>query len=298
MVKKPYPFHKPFSPIRRLLRRTLSGRHHRRSSTATAKATPVPPTEKLQGQTVIVDVEAWLLMSRLSTFPYFMLVAVEAGSFLRGLLLLLTYPLMCLFSHDMCLKAMIMVSFFGLREKEVLRVSKAVLPKLFLEDVAIQGLEAVKKARKVVAVSTVFPRVMIDGFLKEYLGVDTVVGREVMVVGGRYVGIITDDAVVAAEEMMNKGKYDEGVGLVGVGGKMHHLFSYRCKETYAVSEADKAAWQALPRDKYPKPLVFHDGRLAFAPTFPAAIAMYTYIPFGIFLAIVRSMAYSLLPYRV
>ncbi|VAH27195.1 unnamed protein product [Triticum turgidum subsp. durum] len=195
MVKKPYPFHKPFSPLRRLLRRTLSGRHHRRS---TAKGAAVPPTEKLQGQTVIVDVEAWLLMSRLSTFPYFMLVAVEAGGFLRGLLLLLTYPLMCLFGHDMRLRAMVMVSFFGLREKEVLRVSKAVLPKLFLEDVASQGLEAVKKAR----------------------------------------------------------------------------------------------------DKYPKPLVFHDGRLAFTPTFSAAIAMYTYIPFGIFLAILRSTAYSLLPYRV
>ncbi|VAH27193.1 unnamed protein product [Triticum turgidum subsp. durum] len=294
MVKKPYPFHKPFSPLRRLLRRTLSGRHHRRS---TAKGAAVPPTEKLQGQTVIVDVEAWLLMSRLSTFPYFMLVAVEAGGFLRGLLLLLTYPLMCLFGHDMRLRAMVMVSFFGLREKEVLRVSKAVLPKLFLEDVASQGLEAVKKARTVVAVSTVFPRVMVEGFLKEYLGVDTVVGREVMVVAGRYIGVITDDAV-AAEEIMNKGKHDEGVGLVKVGGKMHHLFSHNCKETYAVSEADKAAWQALPRDKYPKPLVFHDGRLAFTPTFSAAIAMYTYIPFGIFLAILRSTAYSLLPYRV
>ncbi|XP_044460175.1 glycerol-3-phosphate acyltransferase 1-like [Triticum aestivum] len=64
-----------------------------------------------------------------------------------------------------------------------------------------------------------------------------------------------------------------------------------------VHEADKAAWQVLLRDKYPKPFVFHDG-LAFTPTFSAAIAMYTYIPFGIFLAILRSTAYSLLPYRV
>jgi glycerol-3-phosphate acyltransferase len=70
------------------------------------------------------------------------------------------------------------------------------------------------------------------------------------------------------------------------------------QETYAVSEFDKTAWQPLPRDKYPNPLVFHDGRLAFTPTFPAAIAMYTFLPFGIILAIFRSLAYSLLPYRV
>ncbi|CAM0957245.1 unnamed protein product [Alopecurus aequalis] len=256
MVKKPSPFHKPFSPIRRLLRRNLSGRHYRRSTTATAKTTSLPPTDKLQGQTVIVDVEAWLLRSQLSTFAYFMLVAVEAGSLLRGLFLLLAYPLMCLVSDDMRLKAMVMVTFFGLREKEVVRVGKAVLPKLFLEETAMEGLEAVKKARRVVAVCTLFPRVM------------------------------------------NKGKHEEAFRLVGIGSRMNHRFSHYCKETYAVCEADKTTWHPLPRGSYPKPLVFHDGRLAFTPTFPAAIAMYTYLPFGILLAIFRSVAYSLLPYRV
>uniref|UniRef100_A0ACD5U605 Uncharacterized protein n=1 Tax=Avena sativa TaxID=4498 RepID=A0ACD5U605_AVESA len=305
MVKKPTPFPKSFNPIRRLLRRNLSGRHYRRSTTATAKTTTLPPTENQQSQTVIVEVEAWLLRSQLSTFAYFMLVAVEAGGFLRGLFLLLAYPLLCLLSGDMRLKAMVLVTFFGLREKEVVRVGKAVLPKLFLEEMAMEGLEAVMKARRVVAVCTLFPRVMIQGFLKEYLGVDTVVGKEVMVVAGRYVGVIVDEAVTIqtdgapfGEEMMNKGKHEEAFGLVGTGSRMIHIFSHYCMETYAVSEADKAAWHPLPRDNYPKPLVFHDGRLAFTPTFPAAVAMYTYLPFGIFLAIVRSLAYSLLPYRI
>ncbi|XP_047093371.1 probable glycerol-3-phosphate acyltransferase 3 [Lolium rigidum] len=310
MVKKPSPFRKSFSPIRRLLRRNLSGRHYRHPTTATTAKTTTssPPAENLQGQTVIVDVEAWLLRSRLSTFAYFMLVAVEAGGFLRGLLLLLSYPFMCLLSGDMRLRAMVMVTFFGLREKEVARVGKAVLPKLFLEEMAMEGLDAVKDARRVVAVCTLFPRVMAEGFLKEYLGVDTVVGKEVMAVAGRYVGFIVDEALTLQtdgapvgeemKEMMNKGKHEEAFGLVGTGSRMNHLFSYYCKETYAVSEADKTSWQPLPRDKYPKPLVFHDGRLAFTPTFPAAIAMYTYLPFGIVLAIFRSLAYSLLPYCV
>jgi glycerol-3-phosphate acyltransferase len=54
----------------------------------------------------------------------------------------------------------------------------------------------------------------------------------------------------------------------------------------------------LPRDKYPECLVFHDGRLAFKPTFFAAVAMYAYLPWSIFLAVFRSAAFGLLPYRI
>ncbi|KAL6864970.1 hypothetical protein ACP4OV_016121 [Aristida adscensionis] len=317
MVKKP----SAFLSFRRLLRRSLSGRHHhhyRRTpssgtatarTTATATATPAaPPQEKLQGRTVVVDVEGWLLRSPVSTFPYFMLVAVEAGSFLRGLLLLLLYPaLRLLAGDDLRLRAMAMVAFFGLREKEVARISKAALPKFFLEDAAMEGVEAVRKAGTVVAVAAAFPRVMVEGFLREYLGVRAVVGREVAAVRGRYVGLLDggEDAGVAArvgalveetEEM--KGKGDGAVGLLAAGSRMHHVFSRYCKETFVLSEADKKAWQALPRSKYPERLVFHDGRLAFRPTFLAALAMYTYLPWGIFLAVFRSLAFGLLPYRV
>ena len=54
----------------------------------------------------------------------------------------------------------------------------------------------------------------------------------------------------------------------------------------------------MPRDKYPNKLVFHDGRLAFRPTFFAALAMYTYLPLGIILAALRCLAFVVLPYRV
>lgn len=65
-----------------------------------------------------------------------------------------------------------------------------------------------------------------------------------------------------------------------------------------MSDADTRGWRPLPRDKYPRPLVFHDGRLAFAPTPPAALAMYTFLPFGIALVVFRTIAFSFLPYRV
>ncbi|KAI4962848.1 hypothetical protein ZWY2020_025243, partial [Hordeum vulgare] len=128
MVKKPYPFHAPSSPIRRPPppSNSLSGRHHRRFEHGNGekaihlchqRKSHRPDGDSRRGRPGI-------LMSRLSTFPLLhacrrrgrQLPSVASFS-------LLTYPLMYfLFSHDMCPKAMIMVSFFGLsRVKEVLR---------------------------------------------------------------------------------------------------------------------------------------------------------------------------------
>ncbi|TVU22399.1 hypothetical protein EJB05_32092, partial [Eragrostis curvula] len=71
-----------------------------------------------------------------------------------------------------------------------------------------------------------------------------------------------------------------------------HAGNFRC------GEADTRGWRQLPRDEYPRPLVFHDGRLAFAPTPPAALAMYTFLPFAVALVAFRILAFSFLPYRV
>lgn len=54
----------------------------------------------------------------------------------------------------------------------------------------------------------------------------------------------------------------------------------------------------MPRDKYPKPLVFHDGRLAFLPTPLAMLAMVLWLPFGILLSIIRILVGVFLPYKV
>ena len=54
----------------------------------------------------------------------------------------------------------------------------------------------------------------------------------------------------------------------------------------------------MTRDKYPKPLVFHDGRLAFFPTPSAILAMFLWLPLGIFLAIYRICIGIFLPYKM
>ncbi|KAF8724063.1 hypothetical protein HU200_021076 [Digitaria exilis] len=345
---------------------------------ATTKPIPPPPPlpsllDKLHRQTLIVDVDSWILRSPVCAFSYFMLVAVEAGGFLRGLLLLLLYPLLCLLGVGddgaRAARAMATVALVGLEENEVARVGRAVLPKFFLEAAAAEGVAAVSAAARVVAVSATFPRVMVDAFLREYVGVDTVVGVEVRSVGGFLAGLVDDEdaAEMAAKRLRGlfgdelevvAGKKKElsgnggAVGLVGAAssGRVHYLFSpYYCKhinkehivkghfkninkdgicscslkttyfstcpapmnitynvhpfsvwmqETFAVSEADTRGWRPLPRESYPRPLIFHDGRLAFLPTPSAALAMYTFLPFAVALVAFRTVAFSFLPYRL
>lgn len=67
---------------------------------------------------------------------------------------------------------------------------------------------------------------------------------------------------------------------------------------YVVSAADKRSWQKLSRDEYPRPLIFHDGRLALKPTPLDSIALFMWIPYAIILSVFRiSLALSL-PFKI
>lgn len=68
--------------------------------------------EPSENTTVVFNVEGSLLKSP-SLFPYFMLVAFEAGSLIRALLLLILYPVLSFLSHEISLNVMVMVSFLG-----------------------------------------------------------------------------------------------------------------------------------------------------------------------------------------
>lgn len=63
-------------------------------------------------------------------------------------------------------------------------------------------------------------------------------------------------------------------------------------------ESKNSASSVMTRDKYPKPLVFHDGRLAFLPTPGATLSMFLWLPLGIFLAIFRICIGIFLPYKM
>ncbi|OVA13560.1 Phospholipid/glycerol acyltransferase [Macleaya cordata] len=203
----------------------------------------------------------------------------------------------------MGLQIMVMVCFFGIR-KDSFRVGRAVLPKFFLEDVGFEGFEVLMRGGRKVGV-TDFPRVMVESFLREYLEIDVVVGRELKVFKGYYIGLMEDHnnnkknkSGLVLDEIFGEGIL--GSDVVGIGSFNkpldHHLFSH-CKEIYFVSEADKRSWHYLPRDKYPKPLIFHDGRLVLRPTPLNSLAIFMWVPFAFFLAIIRALVAISLPYR-
>lgn len=70
------------------------------------------------------------------------------------------------------------------------------------------------------------------------------------------------------------------------------------QEIYLVSKTDKKNWHYLPKKSYPKPLIFHDGRLAFRPTPLATGAMFMWLPFGFFLSIIRILLGISIPYKL
>lgn len=188
-------------------------------------------------KTLIFNVEDTLLKSS-SLFPYFMLVAFEGGSILRALLLLILYPLICLFNKEMGLKIMVMVSFFGIK-KDGFIVGRAVLPKFFLEDVGLEGFEVVRKCKRKMGVSEL-PHVMVESFVREYLEVDFVVGKELKVFNGYFIGLMEDNNNKIGNDL-NKHMLGEGdklgcnniFGISGTKASLSHPFFSFCKVSFS-----------------------------------------------------------------
>ncbi|XP_050387023.1 probable glycerol-3-phosphate acyltransferase 3 [Argentina anserina] len=251
---------------------------------------------------VIFNMEEALLKSS-SLFPYFMLVAFEAGSLFRALVLFLLYPLMFFVSEEVALKIMVVVCFFGIK-KESFRVGSSVLPKFFLEDVGLESFEVIQRTgSKKVGVSNL-PHVMIETFLKDYLEIDVVIGRRLKEFGGYFSGLMEDNkthhlTILEEHGRHNKmGSSDDIIGLTSFNTRLDDpIYSY-CKDIYRVRSSDKNSWKNLPRDKYPKKLIFHDGRLALKPTPLETLAIFMWAPVGFVLAVIRTLIAISLPYCV
>ncbi|KAI3495261.1 hypothetical protein L1887_37515 [Cichorium endivia] len=257
-------------------------------------------SEELLNTTLVFEVEGGILRSS-SLFPYFMLVAFEGGGVLRGLVLFLFYPLVCLLSKDMGINIMVFICFFGVK-KDNFMIGRTVLPKFFMEELGFEGFEVVMRCGRKVGLSEL-PMVMVEGFLKDYLGVDCVLGRDLKVVCGYFVGLMEEVPPSRSSFLMNDGfrerKGDNNLIGFGHSNKIldRHVFSL-CKEIYVVSEAEKRRWKTLPRDRYPKPLIFHDGRIAPMPTYLTTLAIIMWIPFGFWLSILRTITLLSFPYTM
>nr|XP_017240353.1 PREDICTED: probable glycerol-3-phosphate acyltransferase 3 [Daucus carota subsp. sativus] len=281
------------------LQRSLSNAHSVAPETQHKQHCQTTLSERVKWSenAVIFNVEGALLKSS-SLFSYFMLVAFEAGSLVRAFVLLLLYPLLCLLSHEDSVNVMVMVSFFGIK-KSSFRVGSSVLPKYFLEDVGDEAFEVVKRARSSYAV-TDMPQVMVECFLSDYLEIDFVSGRDLKVVCGYYVGLMEEkkNSTSLEDKFDDANIFKNVIGLDNMDTSLQHPLFSHCKEVVMVSEAEKLKWNILSKDRYPKPLIFHDGRLAFKPSPLAMLAMFIWLPLGSIISIIRICIAISLPYTI
>ncbi|GAB2217340.1 hypothetical protein Droror1_Dr00000515 [Drosera rotundifolia] len=252
---------------------------------------------------VAADLDGTLLISS-SSFPYFLLIAVEAGSLLRGLLLLLSLPFLILsylfVSESLTIQCMIFISLRGLRLRDIELAARAVLMKHYASDVRAESYGVWERSERKVIV-TANPRVMVEAFAKEVLGADKVLGTEIEVDGrGRATGRVRGRGVLVwgkKREAVVEEFGGEGVVDVGIGDRRSdHGFMSVCKEGYMVHK-DKDA-KPVPQDRLKNRIIFHDGRLVQRPDPMNAILTYLWLPFGFILSIIRVYFNLPLPERI
>ncbi|MCO5555487.1 hypothetical protein L7F22_009032 [Adiantum nelumboides] len=104
-------------------------------------------SEGKEKHAIVADLDGTLTRGR-SSFPYFMLMAIEGGSILRGAVLILVASIVWLLYHfvseEAGIKVLIFVSTFaGLKVKHIEGVVRAVLPKVFADDNSPRVVEGV-----------------------------------------------------------------------------------------------------------------------------------------------------------
>lgn len=179
-------------------------------------------------KTFVCDFQGALLRTQ-SFFPFFMLVAFEGGSIFRAFFLLLSSPFLWFMDSELKLRVMIFITFCGLRLKDMESVGRAVLPKFYLENLNLHVYQVLASCGTKMVFTSV-PRVMVEGFLKEYLSVDDVKGTELHVIGNFFSGLVSGSGLLvkhrALKEVFGEKKPDIGIGT----SRFHdHLFISLCE---------------------------------------------------------------------
>lgn len=152
--------------------------------------------------TVVADLDGTLLRGR-SSFPYFALIAFEVGGALRLLLLLLASPLAALLyyfvSESVGIQVLIFATFAGMRVADIESVARAVLPKFYASDLHPESWRVFSACGRR-CVLTANPRIMVEGFLKDFLGADMVLGTEIRTYKGRATGFVSPPGVLVGKK--------------------------------------------------------------------------------------------------
>ncbi|XVE52642.1 hypothetical protein DITRI_Ditri02bG0138900 [Diplodiscus trichospermus] len=247
---------------------------------------------------VVSELEGTLLKDP-HPFSYFMLVAFEASGLIRFALLLIFWPVIRLLEmlgmDDAGLKLMVFVATAGLRVSEIESVSRAVLPKFYMDDIDMKAWKVFSSYDKRVVV-TKTPRIMVERFVKEHLRADKVIGSEL--VENRFgfaTGFLTSD-IASISHRVAKLFIDEhptlGLGRATSSFQFFSLCKKQMLSPFITSQ--NLHDQQLLR---PLPVIFHDGRLVKRPTPSSALLILLWMPLGVLLATIRIVVGQMLPMR-
>ncbi|XP_040376936.1 glycerol-3-phosphate 2-O-acyltransferase 6-like [Oryza brachyantha] len=242
-------------------------------------------------RTVAADLDGTLLVSS-SAFPYYFLVALEAGSYLRALVLLLAAPwLLVLYvgvSEAAAIGLLVFITFAGLRVRDVEAVARAVLPRHYAAGVRADTWAVFRGCGERRVVVTASPAVMVGEFVREFLGAE-VAGTELetFASGKRFTGRIKAVLVGKKKREIVEKLFPAGdMPDVGLGDReSDHDFMAICKEAYMVPKNKRAPRAAA--DELLSRAIFHDGRLVRRPDPANALFALAYLPVGFVVALLR-----------
>uniref|UniRef100_J3L8X3 Glycerol-3-phosphate acyltransferase RAM2/GPAT1-8 HAD-like domain-containing protein n=1 Tax=Oryza brachyantha TaxID=4533 RepID=J3L8X3_ORYBR len=200
-------------------------------------------------RTVAADLDGTLLVSS-SAFPYYFLVALEAGSYLRALVLLLAAPwLLVLYvgvSEAAAIGLLVFITFAGLRVRDVEAVARAVLPRHYAAGVRADTWAVFRGCGERRVVVTASPAVMVGEFVREFLGAE-VAGTELetFASGKRFTGRIKAVLVGKKKREIVEKLFPAGdMPDVGLGDReSDHDFMAICKGAFYGSTA--RGWKFL-----------------------------------------------------
>ncbi|XP_024988352.1 probable glycerol-3-phosphate acyltransferase 8 [Cynara cardunculus var. scolymus] len=237
-------------------------------------------------RSVAADLDGTLLKASLS-FPYYILVAIEAGSLLRGLILLLCVPIIAVvyvfISEDFAGRMLIFVSFSGVKVSDIEVVARGVLPPFYAADVRSDSFQVFDSCQRKVIV-TANPVVMVDTFVKDFLGGEKVLGTEIEVNPrtNRATGFVKEPGVLVGKwkKFAILKEFGEDLPDIGIGDrKSDHDFMSICKVGYMVPK-DHSASMVSPDSLKTQP-VFHKVQQA------SVMITYIRLPFRFILSFAR-----------